>query len=47
MSGISKGKGESLHARHRNSLVRGMEERLWVELGDTPEAGTKLGSGKR
>lgn len=47
MNGMSKGKGESLHARHENSMARGMEERLWVELGDTPEAGAKLGSGKR
>lgn len=47
MSGMSKGKRESLHARLENSLARGKEERLWVELGDTPEAGAKLSSGKR
>lgn len=34
MSGMSRGKGE-LISRQENSMVRGMEERLWVELGDT------------
>lgn len=33
MSGMSRGKGE-LISRQEN-MVRGMEERLWVELGDT------------